>query len=176
MSANEKQKGLAAADHSDDAEGHDEEDTSEDKDGITHKAGRLSKEEVLKAEEFGKRVMAKVTAIGKEFGKHQGLILIEAGLATKATCKESTWNLHQAWFPTVYKDLEAAQAEGKGLSFLLPPAIVPNAPLLHNSKSARDRNRMVAPIIISEAFADAGQPSKTLNSRWMRMFDILYST
>ncbi|KAG1849433.1 hypothetical protein DFJ58DRAFT_842646 [Suillus subalutaceus] len=280
MSANDKQRGpAAAADHIDDAEGRDEEDMSEDEDGTTHKAGRLSKEGVLKAEEFGKRVMAEATAIGKEFGKHQRLILIEAGLATKATRKESPWNLHQAWFPTIlppskesnlaswkvkqnahyhahpykdpnhtplwkkirhhwdsvvaspedlssrkssslmtavceafakspgdeesgrqasgffagsnmvkalidarqldvkclidefttilkYKGLEAAQAEGKGLSFLPPPAAVPNAPLLHNGKSTRDRNRMVAPIIISEAF----------DCRWMRMLDILYST
>ncbi|KAG1898844.1 uncharacterized protein F5891DRAFT_981506 [Suillus fuscotomentosus] len=311
LSANDKQKGPAVADdHGDDAdadaEGGDEDQTSEDGDRATHKAGRLSKEGVLKTEEFGKRVMAEATAIGKEFGKHRRVILIEAGLATKATRKESAWNQHQAWFPTVlppskepnlaswkvkqnvhyhahpykdpnhaslwkkiqhhwdsvvaspedlssressslmtavreafaksasywyhthgihiagitiypgdeesgrqasgffagsnmvkalidaqqvdvkrlidelttilkYKDLEAAQAEGKSLSFLPPPVAVPNAPLLRNGKSARDRNRMVAPIIISEAFADAGHPSKTSNSRWMKMLDILYS-
>ncbi|KAG1778077.1 hypothetical protein EV702DRAFT_1196496 [Suillus placidus] len=288
LSANDKQKGpVVADDHGDDAnanaEGRDEDHTSEDGDRATHKAGRLSKEGVLKAEEFGKRVMAEATAIGKEFGKHQRVILIKAGLATKATRKESAWNQHQAWFPTVlppsqepnlaswkvkqnvhyhahpykdpnhtslwkkiqhhwdsvvaspddlssckssslmtavrevfaklasywycthrihiagitvypgdeesdvkclidelttilkYKDLEAAQAEGKSISFLPPPVAVPNAPLLCNSKSTRDRNRMVAPIIISEAFADAGHPSKTSNSRWMRMVDILYS-
>ncbi|KAG1889068.1 uncharacterized protein F5891DRAFT_1198767 [Suillus fuscotomentosus] len=74
-----------------------------------------------------------------------------------------------------YKDLEAAQAEGKSLSSLSPPVAVPNAPLLCNGKSARDRNCMVAPLIISEAFvADAGHPSKMSNSRWMRMLDILY--
>jgi hypothetical protein len=102
LSANGKQKGpAAAADHGDDAEGCDEEDTSEDEDVITHKAGRLSKEGVLKAEEFGKKVMAEATAIGKEFGKHRRVILIEAGLATKATRKESPWNQHQAWFPTI---------------------------------------------------------------------------
>ncbi|KAG0703201.1 hypothetical protein DFH29DRAFT_874605 [Suillus ampliporus] len=295
LSANDKQKGPAVAD--------DHDQTSEDGDRATHKAGRLSKEGVLKTEEFGKRVMAEATAIGKEFGKHRRVILIEAGLATKATRKESAWNQHQAWFPTVlppskeptlaswkikqnahyhahpykdpnhaslwkkiqhhwdsvvaspedlssretssvmtavrevlhigtaptgihiagitiypgdeesgrqasgffvgsnmvkalidarqvdvkrlidelttilkYKDLEAAQAEGKSLSFLPPPVAVPNAPLLRNGKSARDRNRMVAPIIISEAFADAGHPSRTSNSRWTRMLDILYST
>ncbi|KAG1888478.1 uncharacterized protein F5891DRAFT_987770 [Suillus fuscotomentosus] len=294
LSANDKQKGRAVADnHGDNAdadpEGCDEDQMSEDGDGATHKAGRLSKEGVLKTEEFGKRVMAEATAIGKEFGKHRRVILIEAGLATKATCKESAWNQHQAWFPTVlppskepnlaswkvkqnahyhahpykdpnhaslwkkiqhhwdsvvaspedlssressslmtavhevfaksasywyhthgihiagitiypgdeessrqasgffhlidelttilkYKDLEAAQAEGKSLSFLPLPVAVPNAPLLRNGKSARDRNRMVAPLIISEAFADAGHPSKTSNNRWMRMLDILYST
>ncbi|KAG1889067.1 uncharacterized protein F5891DRAFT_987486 [Suillus fuscotomentosus] len=82
-------------------EGCDEDQTSEDGDGATHKAGRLSKEGVLKTEEFGKRVMAEATAIGKEFGKHWRVILIKAGLAMKATCKESAWNQHQAWFPTV---------------------------------------------------------------------------
>ncbi|KAG1896095.1 uncharacterized protein F5891DRAFT_983787 [Suillus fuscotomentosus] len=296
LSANDKQKGRAVADdHGDNAdadpEGCDEDQMSEDGDGATHKAGRLSKEGVLKMEEFGKRVMAEATAIGKEFGKHWRVILIEAGLAMKATRKESAWNQHQAWFPTQnahyhahpykdpnhaslwkkiqhhwdsvvaspedlssressslmtavrevfaksasywyrthgihiagitiypgdeesgrqasgffagsnmvkaligarqvdvkhlidelttilkYKDLEAAQAEGKSLNFLPPPVAVPNAPLLRNGKSTRDRNRMVAPLIISEAFADAGHPSKTLNSRWMRMLDILYST
>ncbi|KAG1805171.1 uncharacterized protein BJ212DRAFT_1486478 [Suillus subaureus] len=74
-----------------------------------------------------------------------------------------------------YKDLEAAQAEGKSLSFLPPPVAVPNAPLLHNGKSTRDRNCIVVPLIISEAFADAGHPSKTSNSRWMRMLDTLCS-
>ncbi|KAG1902402.1 uncharacterized protein F5891DRAFT_1186513 [Suillus fuscotomentosus] len=311
LSANDKQKGRAVADdHGDNAdadpEGCDEDQMSEDGDGATHKAGRLSKEGILKTEEFGKRVMAEATAIGKEFGKHRREILIEAGLATKATRKESAWNQHQAWFPTVlppskepnlaswkvkqnvhyhahpykdpnhaslwkkiqhhwdsmvaspedlssressslmtavrevfvksasywyrthgihiagitiypgdeesgrqasgffagsnmvkalidarqvdvkhlidelttilkYKDLEAAQAEGKSLSFLPPPVAVHNAPLLCNGKSARDRNCMVAPLIISEAFADAGHPSKMSNSRWMRMLDILYS-
>lgn len=51
-----------------------------------------------------------------------------------------------------YKDLETAQAEGKSFSFLPPSATVPNASLLRNGKSNRDRNRMVAPIIISKAF------------------------
>lgn len=106
LSANDKQKGPAVADdHGDDAdadaEGGGEDQTSEDGDRATHKAGRLSKEGVLKTEEFGKRVMAEATAIGKEFGKHRRVILIEAGLATKATRKESAWNQHQAWFPTV---------------------------------------------------------------------------
>ncbi|KAG2336524.1 hypothetical protein BDR05DRAFT_1005777 [Suillus weaverae] len=295
LSSYDKQKGPAVVDdHGDnadaDAEGGDEDHTSDDGDRAAHKAGRLSKEVVLKTEEFGKRVMAEATAIRKEFGKHWRVILIEAGLATKATHKESAWNQHQAWFPTVlppsqehnydlpanlaswkvkqnvhyhahpykdpnhaslwkkiqhhwdsvvavpedlsscessslmtavceafakstsywyrthgihitgvtiypgdeesdvkhlidelttilkYKDLEAAQAEGKSLSFLPPPVTVPNAPLLRNGKSARDRNHMVVPIIISEVFvADAGHPSKTSNSRWMRILDILYS-
>ncbi|KAG1797813.1 uncharacterized protein HD556DRAFT_1306406 [Suillus plorans] len=281
LSANDKQKGPAVADnHSDDAnadpEGCNEDQTSEDGDRATHKAGRLSKEGVSKMEEFGKRVMAEATAIGKEFGKHWRVILIKAGLVMKATRNKpgsrlyylhpknqnvyyhahpykdpnhaslwkriqhhwdsvvaspedlSSWEssslmtavrevfakLASYWYCThgihitgitiypgdeesgwqasgflrdvkrlidelttilKYKDLEAAQAEGKSLSFLPPPVAVPNAPLLCNSKSARDRNCMVAPIIISEAFADAGHPSKTSNSRWMRMLDILYS-
>ncbi|KAG1840803.1 hypothetical protein F4604DRAFT_1939909 [Suillus subluteus] len=75
-----------------------------------------------------------------------------------------------------YKDLEAAQAAGKNIKFLPPPAPAPNASLLRNGKSDRDRNRMVAPVVISEAFADAGHALKTSNSRWMTMLDVLYST
>jgi hypothetical protein len=52
-----------------------------------------------------------------------------------------------------YKDLEAAQAEGKTLGLLLPSSTtVPNGTLLCNGKSARDRNRRVAPMIIGEKF------------------------
>jgi hypothetical protein len=51
-----------------------------------------------------------------------------------------------------YKDLEAAQAEGISFSFLPRSTAVPNGTLLCNSKSARDRNRKVAPMIISEKF------------------------
>lgn len=102
LSAKEKQKGPAVADDcDDDTEGYEVEGTSEDDDETVHKAGRLSKEGVLKADEFGKRVMAEAAAIGKEFGKHRRVILIEAGLATKATRKVSAWNQHEAWFPTV---------------------------------------------------------------------------
>jgi hypothetical protein len=52
-----------------------------------------------------------------------------------------------------YKDLEAAQAGGKNINFLLPSAPVTNASLLCNGKSDRDRNHMVAPMVISEAFS-----------------------
>jgi len=45
--------------------------------------------------------LAKAAAIGKEFGKHRRVILIEAGLATKAIHKISAWNQHEAWFLTV---------------------------------------------------------------------------
>ncbi|KAG1845350.1 hypothetical protein F4604DRAFT_1688763 [Suillus subluteus] len=76
----------------------------------------------------------------------------------------------------MYKDLEAAQAAGKNIKFLPPPAPAPNASLLRNGKSDRDRNRMVAPVVISEAFTDAGHALKTSNSRWMTMLDVLYST
>ncbi|KAG1760794.1 hypothetical protein EDD22DRAFT_954627 [Suillus occidentalis] len=54
-----------------------------------------------------------------------------------------------------YKDLEAVQAGGKNINFLPPAALVANASLLCNSKSDRDRNRMVAPMVISKAFAEA---------------------
>ncbi|KAG2738785.1 hypothetical protein P692DRAFT_20882339 [Suillus brevipes Sb2] len=53
-----------------------------------------------------------------------------------------------------YKDLEAAQAEGISFSFLPRSTAVPNGMLLCNGKSARDRNRKVAPMIISEKFGD----------------------
>ncbi|KAG1899743.1 uncharacterized protein F5891DRAFT_1189553 [Suillus fuscotomentosus] len=308
LSAEDKQKGKAVADvHVDDLEGSNEENRPEDGDEDTYKAGRLSKEAISAVHDFGKRVKAEATKIGKQFGKHWQVILTEAGLARKATRKEFIWNQHQAWFKTVlhpskavslqawkakqaehyyahlhkdpknaalwkqirehfdhavatpdnlsscescslmmevcemfaksalywhcthrihvagiviypgdeesghqasgffagpgivkalidaqkvdakhvideitmilkYKDLEAAQAEGKSISFLLPPAAVPNGSLLCNGKSDRDRNRMVAPVIISEAFADVGQALKTSNSRWMTMLDVLYLT
>ncbi|KAG2108608.1 hypothetical protein DEU56DRAFT_762519 [Suillus clintonianus] len=310
LSAEGQQKGMAEAeadDPEDDSEGCDEEDKLEDGDETTRKAGRLSKEAILAVHDFGKRVQAEATEIGKRFGKHRQVILMEAGLARKATRKESIWNQHQAWFKTVlhpskaaslqawkakqaehyhahsykdpknaalwkqirehfdhaiaspddlssrescslmmavremfaklalywhctygihvagiviypgdeesgrqasgffagsdivkalidaqrvdakhmideittilkYKDLEAAQAAGKNIKFLPPPAPAPNASLLRNGKSDRDRNHMVAPVVISEAFADAGHALKTSNSRWMTMLDVLYST
>ncbi|KAG2146364.1 hypothetical protein DEU56DRAFT_753830 [Suillus clintonianus] len=310
LSAEGQQKGQAVAeapDHDDDSEGCDEEDRLEEGDETTHKAGRLSKEAILAVHDFGKRVQAEATEIGERFGKHRQVILTEAGLARKATRKESIWNQHQAWFKTVlhlskaaslqawkakqaehyhahsykdpknaalwkqirehfdhaiatpdglssrescslmmavremfaksalywhhtygihvagiviypgdeesgrqasgffagsdivkalidaqrvdakhmideittilkYKDLEAAQAAGKNIKFLPPPAPASNASLLRNGKSDRDRNRMVAPVVISEAFADAGHALKTSNSRWMTMLDVLYST
>jgi hypothetical protein len=102
LTAEDKQKGKAVGDdHDDHTERSDEEDNSEYERDVGHKAGRLPKEGILKAQEFGKRVEAEATAIGKEFGKHRRMILIEAGLAKKATRKESSWNQHQAWFKTV---------------------------------------------------------------------------
>ncbi|KAG1740125.1 uncharacterized protein EDB91DRAFT_1248452 [Suillus paluster] len=74
-----------------------------------------------------------------------------------------------------YKDLEAAHAEGKTFSFLPASSTAPNGSLLCNGKPARDRNRKVAPMMISEKFAEAGHPLKTSNSRWLTMLDILYT-
>ncbi|KAG1855261.1 hypothetical protein F4604DRAFT_1932322 [Suillus subluteus] len=310
LSAEGQQKGKAVAeapDHDDDSKACDEEDRLEDGDETTRKVGRLSKEAILAVHDFGKRVQAEATEIGEWFGKHWQVILTEAGLARKATRKESIWNQHQAWFKTVlhlskavslqawkakqaehyhahsykdpkntalwkqirehfdhaiatpddlssrescslmmavhemfaksalywhrtygihvagiviypgdeesgrqasgffvgsdivkalidaqqvdakhmideittilkYKDLEAAQAAGKNIKFLPPPAPASNASLLRNGKSDRDRNCMVAPVVISEAFTDAGHALKTSNSRWMTMLDVLYST
>ncbi|KAG1833613.1 hypothetical protein DFJ58DRAFT_736051 [Suillus subalutaceus] len=305
------QKGKAVAeaevdDNDDDSEGCDKEDKLEDGDETTHKAGRLSKEAILAVHDFGKRVQEEATDIGKQFGKHRQVILMEAGLARKATRKESIWNQHQAWFKTVLHpskaaslqawkakqaehyhahshkdpknaalwkqirehfdhviatpddlssrescslmmavremfaksalywhrtygihvagiviypgdeesgrqassffagsdivkalidaqrvdakhmideittilkwDLEAAQAGGKNINSLPLAAPVANASLLRNGKSDRDRNHMVAPVVISEAFAEAGHALKTSNSRWMTMLDVLYST
>ncbi|KAG1738080.1 uncharacterized protein EDB91DRAFT_1082840 [Suillus paluster] len=73
-----------------------------------------------------------------------------------------------------YKDLEAAQAEGVTFSFLPRSTDVPNGTLLCNGKSARDRNRKVAPMIISEKFAEAGHPLKTSNNRWLDILNTLY--
>ncbi|KAG2093766.1 uncharacterized protein F5147DRAFT_779283 [Suillus discolor] len=73
-----------------------------------------------------------------------------------------------------YKDLEAVQAEGISFSFLPRSTTVPNGTLLCNGKSARDRNRKVAPMIISEKFAEAGHPLKTSNNRWLDMLNTLY--
>ncbi|KAG2073022.1 hypothetical protein BDR04DRAFT_1116561 [Suillus decipiens] len=223
------QKGKAVAeaevdDNDDDSKGCDEEDKLEDGDETMCKVGRLSKEAILAVHEFGRRVQEEATEIGKQFGKHRQVILMEAGLARKANRKESIWNQHQAWFKTVlhpskagdeesghqasgffagsdivkalidaqrvdakhmideittilkYKYLEAVQAGGKNIKFLPPPAPVANASLLHNGKSDRDRNHMVAPVVISKAFAEAGHVLKTSNSRWITMLDILYLT
>ncbi|KAG1887861.1 hypothetical protein F4604DRAFT_1916717 [Suillus subluteus] len=74
-----------------------------------------------------------------------------------------------------YKDLEATHAKGKTFSLLPPSSTAPNGTLLCNSKPARDRNRKVAPLMISEKFAEAGHPLKTSNSRWLTMLDILYA-
>ncbi|KAG1776277.1 hypothetical protein EV702DRAFT_1198298 [Suillus placidus] len=74
-----------------------------------------------------------------------------------------------------YKDLEAAHAEGKTFSLLPPSSTTLNGTLLCNGKPARDRNRKVAPMMISEKFAEAGHPLKTSNSRWLTMLDILYA-
>ncbi|KAG1723151.1 hypothetical protein EDB19DRAFT_1916250 [Suillus lakei] len=74
-----------------------------------------------------------------------------------------------------YKDLEATHAKGKTFSLLPPSSTALNGTLLCNSKPARDRNRKVVPMMISEKFAEAGHPLKTSNSRWLTMLDILYA-
>ncbi|KAG2353256.1 hypothetical protein BDR07DRAFT_1496612 [Suillus spraguei] len=74
LSAEGQQKGMAEAeadDPEDDSEGCDEEDKLEDGDETTRKAGRLSKEAILAVHDFGKRVQAEATEIGKRFGKHR---------------------------------------------------------------------------------------------------------
>lgn len=48
--------------------------------------------------------------------------------------------------------MEAAHAEGKTFSLLPPSSTTPNSTLLCNGKPARDRNRKVAPMMISEKF------------------------
>ncbi|KAG1904973.1 uncharacterized protein F5891DRAFT_976551 [Suillus fuscotomentosus] len=194
----QKGKGRAKAfdkGDNDEQDYNEEQEVNEDKsDKGPAKKGRLPFEVVLKVQELGARV-----------------ILIEVGLATKATRKESPWNQHQTWFKTFsppsqesagywyhthgihisgvaifpgyedaghqasgYKDLEAAQAEGISFSFLPRSTTGPNGTLLCNGKSARDRNRKVTPMIISEKFAEAGHPLKTSNNRWLDILNTLY--
>ncbi|KAG2066407.1 hypothetical protein BDR04DRAFT_1160299 [Suillus decipiens] len=74
-----------------------------------------------------------------------------------------------------YKDLEAAHTEGKTFSLLPASSTASNDSLLCNGKPARDRNRMVMPMMISEKFAEASHLLKTSNSRWLTMLDILYT-
>ncbi|KAG1882246.1 hypothetical protein F4604DRAFT_1921988 [Suillus subluteus] len=304
-----KGKGRAKEfdDDDDEQDYNDEQEVNEDKsDEGPAKKGRLPLEAVLKAQELGRTTVEAAKALGKEYGKSARVILIEAGLVTKATRKESPWNQHQTWFKTFsppseeqdikawkeeqaahykahpykdpkhaalwqkiqeywdgcltgatedltsrsvsslmlrvrddfskaagywyrthgihisgvaifpghedagrqasgffsgsdimkdiinarqldisrildelttilkYKDLEAAQAEGLTFSFLPRSTDVPNGTLLCNGKSARDRNRKVAPMIISEKFAEAGHPLKTSNNRWLDMLNTLY--
>ncbi|KAG1882377.1 hypothetical protein F4604DRAFT_1921545 [Suillus subluteus] len=294
-------------DDDDEQDYNDDQEVNEDKsDEGPAKKGRLPLEAVLKAQELGRTTVEAAKALGKEYGKSARVILIEAGLVTKATRKESPWNQHQMWFKTFsppsegqdikawkeeqaahykahpykdpkhtvlwqkiqeywdgcvtgatedlmsqsasslmlhvrddfskaagywyrthgihisgvaifpghedtgrqasgffsgsdimkdiinarqldisrildelttilkYKDLEAAQAEGVTFSFLPRSTDVPNGTLLCNGKSARDRNRKVAPMIISEKFAEAGHPLKTSNNRWLDMLNTLY--
>ncbi|KAG1721171.1 uncharacterized protein EDB91DRAFT_1088548 [Suillus paluster] len=87
-----------------------------------------------------------------------------------------TWqSLSASYINYRYKDLEAAHAKGKTFSLLPPSSTTPNGTLLCNGKPARDRNRKVAPMMISEKFAEASHPLKTSNSRWLTMLDILYA-
>ncbi|KAG1822593.1 uncharacterized protein BJ212DRAFT_1296608 [Suillus subaureus] len=266
---------------------NEEQEVNEDKsDEGPAKKGRLPLEAVSKVQELGQTTIEAAKALGIEYGKSARVILIEAGLAMKATHKESPWNQHQMWFKTFsppsqeqdikawkeeqaahykahpykdpkhtalwqkiqeywdgslagatedlilrsasslmlrvrddfskvagywyrthgihisgvaifpghedaghqasgrildelttilkYKDLEAAQAEGISFSFLPRSTAVPNGMLLCNGKSARDRNRKVTPMIISEKFAEAGHPLKTSNNRWLDMLNTLY--
>ncbi|KAJ8582612.1 hypothetical protein M405DRAFT_867687, partial [Rhizopogon salebrosus TDB-379] len=84
-------------------DGEDEdEDRSTKHDKGSAKKGRLPQEAVAKVQELGWKTVAAAEAIGKEYGKSARTILIEAGLARKAICKESTWNQHQAWYGTAF--------------------------------------------------------------------------
>ncbi|KAG1730470.1 hypothetical protein EDB19DRAFT_1832032 [Suillus lakei] len=96
-----------------------------------------------------------------------------SGLFTGSDMVKALINSHQLdikhWLDELttilkYKDLEATHAEGKTFSLLLPSSTTPNGTLLCNGKPARDRNRKVAPMMISEKFAEAGHPLKTSNS------------
>jgi hypothetical protein len=80
---------------------NEEQEVNEDKsDKGPAKKGRLPLEAVSKAQELGWTTIKAAKALGKEYGKSARVIPIEAGLATKAMCKESPWNQHQMWFKT----------------------------------------------------------------------------
>ncbi|KAI6009652.1 hypothetical protein F5J12DRAFT_782143 [Pisolithus orientalis] len=49
-------------------------------------------------EEEGAADTEEAQAIADEYGKTLGSIMAAAGLTTKATCAESVWNMHQAWY------------------------------------------------------------------------------
>ncbi|KAG1838528.1 hypothetical protein DFJ58DRAFT_733783 [Suillus subalutaceus] len=270
----------------------DEHHGSEDEDNkdFVKTKGRMPQVGILKAQELGKKTLEAAKTLGQEYGKSARTILIEAGLAMKATCKESPWNQHQMWFAAThplpkgvlgvvspedvkawkndpqhtslwkeiqenwdcavagttedltshsaaglmmgihdaftksaaywhrthgihiagvaifpgdeeaghqpssihiqldikrwldelttilkYKDLEAAHAEGKTFSLLPASSTAPNGSLLCNGKPARDRNRKVPPMMISQKFAEASHLLNTSNSRWLTMLDILYT-
>ncbi|KAG1887882.1 hypothetical protein F4604DRAFT_1916759 [Suillus subluteus] len=285
----------------------------EDDEDFVKTKGRMPQVGILKAQELGKKKLEATKTLGQEYGKSVWTILIKAGLAMKATRKESLWNQHQMWFAAThplpkgvsgvvspedvkawkvkqqahykahpqddpqhtllwkeiqenwdcavagttedltlhsaaglmmgvhdaftksaaywhrthgihiasvaiflsdeeaghqasglfassdmvkalvnshqldikcwldelttilkYKDLEAVHAEGKTFSLLPASSTAPNGSLLCNGKPARDRNRKVMSMMISEKFAEAGHPLKTSNSRWLTMLDILY--
>jgi hypothetical protein len=117
LSAKEKGKDRARAVDDDDERGDEGEDDPEDgkddgkdededrstkHDKGSAKKGRLPQEAVSKVQELGQKTVAAVEVIGKEYGKSVRTILIEAGLARKAICKESTWNQHQVWYGTAF--------------------------------------------------------------------------
>ncbi|KAG2045944.1 hypothetical protein BDR06DRAFT_1015161 [Suillus hirtellus] len=108
----QKGKAVPEADNNDDnSKGCNEEDKFEDRDKTTFKAGRLSKEAIEAVHDFGRQVQGEATEIGKQFGKHCQVILMEAGLARKATHKESIWNQCQAWFKTVLHPSKAVSLQ-----------------------------------------------------------------
>ncbi|KAG2359807.1 hypothetical protein BDR07DRAFT_1378422 [Suillus spraguei] len=77
LSANDKQKGPAVADdHGDNAnpdpEGCNKDQTSEDGDGATHKAGRLSKEGILKRKNLARGLWLKQLQLEKSLGNTRG--------------------------------------------------------------------------------------------------------
>ncbi|KAG2039380.1 hypothetical protein BDR03DRAFT_1009011 [Suillus americanus] len=107
-----------------------------------------------------------------------------SGLFSGSDMIKAVINFHQldikCWLDeltTILKSkyLEAAHAEGKTFSLLPPSSTTLNGTLLCNGKPARDRNRKVAPMMISEKFAEASHLLKTSNSRWLTMLDILYA-
>ncbi|KAG1776145.1 hypothetical protein EV702DRAFT_1198450 [Suillus placidus] len=55
-------------------------------------------EAIHKAVALGEKTVAEVKKIAKEYGKSARMILIQAGLAVKATRADNNWNMYQAWY------------------------------------------------------------------------------
>ncbi|KAG1887887.1 hypothetical protein F4604DRAFT_1916778 [Suillus subluteus] len=73
-----------------------------------------------------------------------------SGLFASSDMVKALVNSHQ--LDIKYKDLEAVHAEGKTFSLLPASSTAPNGSLLCNGKPARDRNRKVMSMMISEKF------------------------
>ncbi|KAI6008699.1 hypothetical protein F5J12DRAFT_782162 [Pisolithus orientalis] len=75
------------------------EDTSSAEAGLLcFKPGQLPLEAIQKAQALGMHTTQEAQVIADEYGKTLGSIMAAAGLTTKATCAESVWNMHQAWY------------------------------------------------------------------------------
>lgn len=65
-------------------------------------SGRLPQEAIDKAVALGDKTVTEAAKIAKEYGKSTCTILIQAGLAVKATQADNSWNIYQAWYKMKY--------------------------------------------------------------------------